>query len=96
MHMQMSFTWPFLVIPVFFRTGHPCSGGYHLERSGMPLHDAVWINCKKGQTTENQRAGVKYNNNNNNDLLEKDGQRTAYTRINGLAFKASSVRIDCY
>ena len=25
---------------------------YHLEREGMPLHDAVWINCKKGVTTE--------------------------------------------
>ena len=26
----------------------------------MPLHDAVGINCKKGATTENQGAGVKY------------------------------------
>ena len=26
----------------------------------MPLHDAVGINCKKGTTTENQGAGVKY------------------------------------
>ena len=33
----------------------PCSGGY-----GMPLHDAVGINCKKGATTENQFADVKY------------------------------------
>ena len=34
---------------------------------------------------------------NNNDLLEKMAvQRIAYTRINGLAFKVSSVHIDCY
>ena len=37
----------------------PCSGGYHLVRGGMPLHDAVGINCKKGATTENQGSGVK-------------------------------------
>ena len=37
----------------------PCSGGYHMERGGMPLHDAVGINCKKGATTENQGSGVK-------------------------------------
>ena len=24
----------------------------HLERGGMPFHDGVWINCKKGATTE--------------------------------------------
>ena len=29
-----------------------CSGGYYMERGGMPL-DAVGINCKKGATTEN-------------------------------------------
>ena len=46
----MSFMWPFLLGPVFFRTALPCSGGYHLERGGMPLHDAVGINCKKGST----------------------------------------------
>ena len=39
---------------VFFRTAVPCSGGYHMERGGMPLHDAVGINCKKGATIENQ------------------------------------------
>ena len=38
----------------------PCSGAYQLERGGMPLHDVVGINCKKGVTTENQGAGVKY------------------------------------
>ena len=37
-----------------------CSGGYHPEKGGMPLHDGVEINCKKGATTENQGAGVKY------------------------------------
>ena len=26
----------------------------------MPLHDAVGTNCKKGASTENQAAGVKY------------------------------------
>ena len=56
----MSFTLPFLLLPVFFRTPLLCSGGYHLERGGMLLHDAVGINCKKGATTENQGADVKY------------------------------------
>ena len=60
----MSFTWPFLLGPVFFRTALPCSGGYHMERGGMPLHDAVnckkGINCKKGATAENQGSAVKY------------------------------------
>ena len=45
----MNFTRPFLLGPVFFRTALECSGGYILERGGMPLHDAVGINCKKGQ-----------------------------------------------
>ena len=56
----MSVTRPFLLDPVFFRTALPCSGGYHLERGGMPLHDAVGINFKKGATTKNQGSGVKY------------------------------------
>ena len=56
----MSFTRPFLLGPVFFRTALPCSGGYHLERGGMLLHDAVGINCKKGATIENQSADVKF------------------------------------
>ena len=42
----MSFTCPFLLGPVFFRTAITCSGDYHLERGGMPLHDAVGINCE--------------------------------------------------
>ena len=45
---------------MFFRAALPGSGGYHLEMGGMPLHDAVGINCKKGATTENKGAGVKY------------------------------------
>ena len=56
----MSFTRPFLLGPVLFRTALPCSGGYHLERGGMPLHDAVGIKCEKGATTENHGADVKY------------------------------------
>ena len=44
----ISFTQPSLLGPVFFWTALPCSGGYHMERGGMPLHDAVGINCKKG------------------------------------------------
>ena len=45
----MSFTRSFLLGPVFFRTALPCSGGDHMERGGMPLHDAVGINCKMAQ-----------------------------------------------
>ena len=37
-----------------------CSGGYHLERGGMPFHDAVGTNCKKGATTKNHGSAVKY------------------------------------
>ena len=56
----MSFTRPFLLGSVIFRTALPCSDGYHKERGVMPLHDAVEINSKKGTTTENQGSGVKY------------------------------------
>ena len=49
----MSFTRPFLLGTVFFRTSLPCSVGYHLESGGMPLHDRVEINSKKVATTEN-------------------------------------------
>ena len=56
----MSFKRPFLLGTVFFRTALPCSGGYHMERRGMPLQDSVGINCTKGATTENQGANVKY------------------------------------
>ena len=30
---------------------------YHLDRGGMPLHDAVGVNFKLGATAENQGAG---------------------------------------
>ena len=56
----MSFTRPFLLGTVFFRTAIPCSLGYHMERGEIPLHDAVGIYCKKGATTENQGSVVKY------------------------------------
>ena len=56
----MGFRQPFLLGPVFFRTTLPCSVGYHLERGGMPLHNAVCINCKTGLTTENKGADIKY------------------------------------
>ena len=45
---------------VFFWTALPCSGGYHMERGGMLLHDVVGINCKMGATTENQVSSVEY------------------------------------
>ena len=51
---------PFLLGPVFFRISLPCSGSYHLEKGRMPLHNAVGINCKKGETTEYQGADVKH------------------------------------
>ena len=56
----MSFMRPYLLGHVFFRTALLCSGGYHLEMGGMPLHNVVGINSKNGATTENQGAGVKY------------------------------------
>ena len=56
----MSLTRPSLLDTVFFRTSLPGSGGYHMERIGMQLHDAVGINGKRGVTTENQDSAVKY------------------------------------
>ena len=56
----MSFTRKFLLGPLYFRTALPCSGGYHLERGGMSLHDAVGVHCKNGATTKKQGAGVKF------------------------------------
>ena len=56
----MSFTGPFLLGTVFFRAALPCPGGFHMERGRMPLHDAVGINCKKGETTENQHRCQVY------------------------------------
>ena len=60
-HMELNkfhapiFAWPYVLLDC-----PPCSGGYHMDRGGMPLHDAVGINCKNGSTTENQGSGVKY------------------------------------
>ena len=56
----MSLTRPSLLGTVFFLTALPCSGGYHMEMGGMPLHDAFGINCKKGANTGNQDSAVKY------------------------------------
>ena len=47
-------------LALFFRTTHPCSGGYHMEMGGMPLHDALGINYKNAATTEYQGADVAY------------------------------------
>ena len=33
---------------------------YRRERGGMPLHEEVWVNGKRGATTEIQGAGVWY------------------------------------
>ena len=46
---DVSFKRSLLIGTVFLRTTLPCSGGYHLERDGMPLHDAVRVNCRKGE-----------------------------------------------
>ena len=60
-HMKLNeFHAAIFLRPVFFQTALTCSGGYHLERGGMPLHDAVGINCKKGAITEHQDSAVKY------------------------------------
>ena len=32
--------------------------GYHMERGGMPLHDAVGINCKKGAKIKAQLSSI--------------------------------------
>ena len=56
----MRSTRPFFLSPVFLWTALPCSSGYHLEKGGMTLHNAVGLNCKNGATTENQGAGVKH------------------------------------
>ena len=45
----MGLTRPSLLDTVFFLTALPCSGGYHMERGGMPLHVAVGITVKRAQ-----------------------------------------------
>ena len=60
-HMKLNeFHAAIFLRPVFFQTALTCSGGYHLERGGMPLHDAIGINYEKGATPENQGADVMY------------------------------------
>ena len=41
-----------LIIPVFFRTALHRSGGFAPKRPGIPLHDAVGVNCKRVPTTQ--------------------------------------------
>ena len=55
----MGLTRPSLLDTVFFQTTLPCSGGYHMERGLMPLHDALLINCKKDATTEKARLNCQ-------------------------------------
>ena len=57
----MSFKRSFLHGFVFFRTALPYSGGSQLERGWMPLLMVkIGQTVKKGTTTENQSADVKY------------------------------------
>ena len=44
--------------PVFSLTALACSSGYHLEKGGMPLHDAVGVNFKRGTTKSRRRSQV--------------------------------------
>ena len=44
---RMSLRKLFMLGTEFFQTALPCSGGYHLETGGIPLHDAVGENCEK-------------------------------------------------
>ena len=52
---MIEFNMAILLGPAFFRTG-----GLSPGVGGMPLHDAVVINCEKATTTENQGAGAWY------------------------------------
>ena len=56
----VSLARPSLLGTVFFRTALPCAGGYQVERGGMPLHDAVGMDCEGGAATEGRDAAVKY------------------------------------
>ena len=38
------------LVPVFFRTALPPSGGLSPIGGGMPLHDAFRVNCENGAT----------------------------------------------
>ena len=56
----MSFTRLIFAWPCILSDSPPVLWWFHLERGGMPLHDAVGIDCKKGATSEYQGADVKY------------------------------------
>ena len=44
----------FKLVLLFFGQLSRAMENYQLEWGGMPLHDAVGVNCTKGATTENQ------------------------------------------
>ena len=44
----------------YFRPPFHALVNYHMERDGMPLNDAVGVNCEGGETTEIQGAGARY------------------------------------
>ena len=44
--------------PALFRTSLARSGELSPEEGGMPLHEAIGVNNKRGSTTENQCAGA--------------------------------------
>ena len=48
----------FRLVPVFFRTALPRSGDLSPGGDGMPLHDAVGVNCSNGASSENQGTGA--------------------------------------
>ena len=61
-YVLIEFHARFLLGTDFCQTALRGSGGYHLQRDGMLLHDAVELNCKSrqasvGSTTEHQGAG---------------------------------------
>ena len=56
----MSFTRPFLLGTVFFLTALPCSGGYHMERGGLQLHDAVGIKKVKSSMARSSQWRIYY------------------------------------
>ena len=51
---KIEFDAAVLLAPVFFWTVLSRSGDLSPERDGIPLHDAVGVNCRKGATSEKQ------------------------------------------
>ena len=49
---------PFSLVPVFFRTALPRSGGSSLDKCKIPLYDAVGEIVNKRAITEYQGAGA--------------------------------------